>query len=94
MSELGGGAANPWRSLRRAVCKFVAVWWHYARNSFEHSPALSDVDALPLVPAPRSTGRKHMITVAPESMSMKLVRELDRRGWIVSIGHTRATSTA
>jgi N-acetylglucosamine-6-phosphate deacetylase len=34
---------------------------------------------------------KHMITVAPEiEGGVELVRELNRRGWIVSIGHTRA----
>jgi N-acetylglucosamine-6-phosphate deacetylase len=34
---------------------------------------------------------KHMITVAPEiDGGVELVRELKRRGWVVSIGHTRA----
>jgi N-acetylglucosamine-6-phosphate deacetylase len=34
---------------------------------------------------------KHMTTVAPEiDGGVELVRELSRRGWIVSIGHTRA----
>jgi N-acetylglucosamine-6-phosphate deacetylase len=34
---------------------------------------------------------KHMITVAPEiEGGVELIRELHRRGWIVSIGHTRA----
>ena len=50
-----------------------------------------DVDALPLVPARDQQVVKHMITVAPEiDGGIELVRELDRRGWIVSIGHTRA----
>ena len=32
-----------------------------------------------------------MITLAPEvSGGLELVRELNRRGWVVSIGHTRA----
>jgi len=35
---------------------------------------------------------KHMITVAPEiDGGVELVRELHRRGWIVSLGHTRAS---
>ena len=34
---------------------------------------------------------KHMITMAPEiAGGVELVRELTRRGWIVSLGHTRA----
>ena len=42
---------------------------------------------------PRLTGSQaiHMMTVAPEiDGGIQLVRELSRRGWIVSIGHTRA----
>ncbi len=36
---------------------------------------------------------RHMITVAPEiDGGLELIRELTRRGWIVSIGHTRATA--
>jgi N-acetylglucosamine-6-phosphate deacetylase len=36
-------------------------------------------------------GAKHMITLAPEiEGGIDLVGELNRRGWIVSIGHTRA----
>lgn len=36
---------------------------------------------------------KHMITVAPEiDGGIDLIRELTQRGWIVSIGHTRATA--
>jgi N-acetylglucosamine-6-phosphate deacetylase len=49
---------------------------------------VSDLDELPLI----GPGAKHMITVAPEvDGGIELVRELDRRGWIVSIGHTRAS---
>ncbi|MFN2452812.1 MAG: N-acetylglucosamine-6-phosphate deacetylase [Pyrinomonadaceae bacterium] len=47
-----------------------------------------DVAALPVL---NSKNAAHMITVAPEvEGGIKLVRELRRRGWIVSIGHTRA----
>ena len=50
----------------------------------------SDLDDLP---APDAEGAARMITVAPEVVGgIELVRELKRRGWIVSIGHTRATA--
>ena len=45
-----------------------------------------DLDALPV-----PEGAVHMTTMAPEVVGgVQLVRELTRRGWIVSIGHTRA----
>ena len=45
-----------------------------------------DLNSLPL---PENAVR--MITMAPEvSGGVELVRELNRRGWVVSIGHTRA----
>ncbi|MDT5294483.1 MAG: N-acetylglucosamine-6-phosphate deacetylase [Acidobacteriota bacterium] len=48
----------------------------------------SDLDALPTLDA---AGAAHMITLAPEiDGGVELVRELTRRGWVVSIGHTRA----
>ena len=47
-----------------------------------------DIDDLPVIP---NSGFKHMMTVAPEiDGGLELVRELKRRGWIVSIGHTQA----
>jgi N-acetylglucosamine-6-phosphate deacetylase len=49
----------------------------------------ADVDALPTLNEP---GRVRMMTVAPEiAGGIELVRELNARGWVVSIGHTRAT---
>lgn len=46
----------------------------------------SDLEALP---APENSVR--MITMAPEvEGGVELVRELKRRGWVISIGHTRA----
>jgi N-acetylglucosamine-6-phosphate deacetylase len=46
-----------------------------------------DVDTLPL---PEHGVR--MITLAPEiAGGVELVRELKKRGWVISIGHTRAT---
>ncbi|HEV2881621.1 MAG TPA: N-acetylglucosamine-6-phosphate deacetylase [Pyrinomonadaceae bacterium] len=48
----------------------------------------ADVDALPVAGAPQAI---RMITVAPEiEGGIELVRELKARGWVVSIGHTRA----
>ncbi|MBC7931034.1 MAG: N-acetylglucosamine-6-phosphate deacetylase [Rubrivivax sp.] len=50
---------------------------------------VSDLDALPVLDI---TGAVHMITLAPEvEGGVELIRELTRRGWVVSIGHTRAT---
>ena len=49
------------------------------------SPA--DLESLPV-----NDAMAHMITLAPEIVGgVELVRELTRRGWIVSIGHTRAS---
>lgn len=48
----------------------------------------SDLDDLPLL---EDSGARRMMTVAPEiDGGVELVRELKRRGWVVSIGHTRA----
>jgi N-acetylglucosamine-6-phosphate deacetylase len=48
----------------------------------------SDVDALATIKEGEAV---HLITVAPEiEGGIELVAELRRRGWIVSIGHTRA----
>ncbi len=47
-----------------------------------------DIDALAL---PENTAAIRMITVAPEiEGGIELIAELVRRGWIVSLGHTRA----
>lgn len=49
----------------------------------------TEVDALAL---PQNASAARMITVAPEiEGGIELVRELRKRGWVVSIGHTRAT---
>lgn len=49
-----------------------------------------DIDALPTI---KADGAVHMMTLAPEiDGGIKLVSELSRRGWILSIGHTRASS--
>ena len=49
----------------------------------------ADIDNLPMVQSPA----KHLITLAPEvDGGIELIDELTKRGWIVSIGHTRADS--
>ncbi|HEV7683565.1 MAG TPA: N-acetylglucosamine-6-phosphate deacetylase [Pyrinomonadaceae bacterium] len=56
---------------------------------FRSYAAPADLDDLPTLVA---EGAKHMITLAPEiDGGLELVRELNRRHWIVSIGHTRAS---
>lgn len=56
---------------------------------FRSFSAGSDLDALACIDQPAA---KHMITVAPEiDGGVELVQELSRRGWIVSLGHTRAS---
>jgi N-acetylglucosamine-6-phosphate deacetylase len=48
----------------------------------------ADLEALALV---RPAGAVHMTTLAPEvEGGVELVRDLAARGWVVSIGHTRA----
>jgi len=55
-------------------------------RTFNHP---TDLDALPTLKRPDAL---HLMTLAPEiSGGIALVQELKRRGWIVSIGHTRAT---
>jgi N-acetylglucosamine-6-phosphate deacetylase len=52
--------------------------------------SVSDLDELPVLSTP---GAIHMMTLAPEvEGGIDLIKELTRRGWIASIGHTRATS--
>ncbi|MEP6921773.1 MAG: N-acetylglucosamine-6-phosphate deacetylase [bacterium] len=49
----------------------------------------TDLDDLPVI---EGQVAKHLITVAPEiDGGVGLVRELHRRGWIIAIGHTRAS---
>lgn len=58
---------------------------------FRTFASAGDIDSLPRIPAGDQQVVKHMTTLAPEiAGGIDLVRELGRRGWIVSIGHTRA----
>ncbi len=59
---------------------------HHENFNTYSSP--EDIDALPLV---NSKSAIHMATVAPEiDGGVELIRELQSRNWIVSLGHTRA----
>lgn len=56
---------------------------------FRGFKSAADLDALPVLHASQA---RHMMTVAPEiDGGLELVRELKRRGWTISIGHTRAS---
>jgi N-acetylglucosamine-6-phosphate deacetylase len=58
------------------------------RQHFRTFRDAADLDAIPGI---RHDGTVHMMTVAPEiEGGVELVGELRQRGWIVSIGHTRA----
>lgn len=60
------------------------------REYFRTFKQISDVDSLPTLPHAAAI---HMMTLAPEiDGGIALINELDKRGWIVSIGHTRATA--
>ncbi|MFL6230621.1 MAG: N-acetylglucosamine-6-phosphate deacetylase [Pyrinomonadaceae bacterium] len=57
----------------------------------EYFRAYADPESLAGLPTPVGQHAARMITVAPEiEGGVALVRELAARGWVVSIGHTRA----
>ncbi|HBB95903.1 MAG TPA: N-acetylglucosamine-6-phosphate deacetylase [Blastocatellia bacterium] len=59
------------------------------REYFRTFKQISDVDSLPTLPHAEVI---HLMTLAPEiDGGIALINELDKREWIVSIGHTRAT---
>jgi len=59
------------------------------REHFRTFTDATDLDALPTI---KNETAVNMMTLAPEiGDGVGLVNELTRRGWIVSIGHTRAT---
>jgi N-acetylglucosamine-6-phosphate deacetylase len=56
----------------------------------EHFQTFSNAKQLDALPVPGGA-QARMITVAPEiEGALELIRELKRRNWVVSIGHTRA----
>src|SRR5258706_15067898 len=58
----------------------------------EHFRTFKDMGDLDLLPTLKHAGAVHLMTLAPEiEGGINLVKELRRRGWIVSIGHTRAS---
>ena len=58
------------------------------REHFRTYKDASDLDSLPTI-KPQSA--RHLMTLAPEiEGGIELIKELGNRGWIVSIGHTRA----
>jgi N-acetylglucosamine-6-phosphate deacetylase len=57
----------------------------------EHFRSFKDSAGLDSLPTIRQDGVAHLMTLAPEvDGGIDLIKELCRRGWIVSIGHTRA----
>jgi N-acetylglucosamine-6-phosphate deacetylase len=59
------------------------------REHFRTFKDVADLDSLPTI---KDGGALHLMTLAPEiDGGIDLIKELRRRGWIVSIGHTRAT---
>lgn len=59
------------------------------REHFRTFKNSTDIDGLPAI---NHQSAIHLMTLAPEiDGGIELISELRRRGWIVSIGHTRAT---
>jgi N-acetylglucosamine-6-phosphate deacetylase len=59
------------------------------REHFRTFKSVADLDSLPTI---KHENAIHLTTLAPEiDGGIDLIKELHRRGWIVSIGHTRAT---
>ena len=57
----------------------------------EHFRSFINVAELDELPVVRRSGVSHMMTLAPEiDGGIELIKELKRRSWVVSIGHTRA----
>lgn len=60
------------------------------REHFRTFREVANLDSLPVIKVEDAV---HLMTLAPEvEGGIDLIKELRRRGWIVSIGHTRATA--
>ena len=60
------------------------------REHFRNFKSKDDLDSLPTIKGERAI---HMMTLAPEiDGGIELIKELRKRNWIVSIGHTRASA--
>lgn len=71
---------GPFVNERQCGALRTAYFKNYARGD--------ELEALPTLGV---EGAAHMITLAPEvEGGIRLIAELARRGWVVSIGHTRA----
>jgi N-acetylglucosamine-6-phosphate deacetylase len=71
---------GPFVNERQCGALRTAYFRNYARG-----------DELEDLPTLASSGAAHMMTLAPEvEGGVALVAELARRGWVVSVGHTRA----
>jgi N-acetylglucosamine-6-phosphate deacetylase len=58
----------------------------------EYFKSYSSRDDIERLPVPQNEVAVKMTTLAPEvEGGIELIRELRRRGWVISIGHTRAT---
>lgn len=59
------------------------------REHFRTFSGGADVDSLPTI---KNGSAVHMMTLAPEvGGGIELIKNLRQRGWIISLGHTRAT---
>ena len=57
----------------------------------EHFRSFSTMSEIEDLPVPEDPSAVRMMTLAPEiEGGVELVRELNTRGWVISIGHTRA----
>ena len=100
VSAISESAGNQRKALSAVGARVLGVHYEGPFVNSEQCGALhseyfrtftseADVDELPTIDSP---GARHMMTLAPEvDGGVELIKELKKRNWIVSIGHTRAT---